>query len=87
MQIDKQKVGVLIGSGMGGLQVYSDGVKALLDKGYKKVTPFLIPYIITNMGAALLAIELGFMGPNYSISTACATANYCFYSAANHIKR
>ena len=87
LQLDKQKIGVLIGSGMGGLSVYSDGVKALLEKGYKKVTPFLIPYIITNMGAALLAIEKGFMGPNYSISTACATANYCFYSAANHIRR
>ncbi|CAL5428224.1 unnamed protein product [Camellia sinensis] len=39
------------------------------------------------MGSALLAIELGFMGPNYSISTACATSNYCFYAAANHIRR
>ncbi len=84
---DKQRVGVLIGSGMGGLTVISDGVQALLEKGYKRMTPFFIPYAITNMGSALLAIDLGVMGPNYSISTACATSNYCFYSAANHIRR
>ncbi|KAG5235201.1 3-oxoacyl-[acyl-carrier-protein] synthase [Salix suchowensis] len=53
----------------------------------RKITPFFIPYAITNMGSALLAIDLGFMGPNYSISTACATSNYCFYAAANHIRR
>lgn len=87
MQLDKQRIGVLVGSGMGGLTVYSDGVQSLLEKGYKRMSPFFIPYAITNMGSALLAIELGLMGPNYSISTACATANYCFYAAANHIRR
>ena len=87
MQVDKQKVGVLVGTGMGGLTVFSDGVQALVEKGHKKITPFFIPYAITNMGSALLAIDLGLMGPNYSISTACATSNYCFYAAANHIRR
>lgn len=86
-KVDKQKVGVLVGSGMGGLTVFSDGVENLVNKGHKKISPFFIPYAITNMGSALLAIELGLMGPNYSISTACATANYCFYAAANHIRR
>lgn len=78
---------MLVGTGMGGLTVFSDGVQALIEKGYRKITPFFIPYAITNMGSALLAIDLGFMGPNYSISTACATSNYCFYAAANHIRR
>lgn len=86
-QIDKEKAGVLVGTGMGGLSVFSDGVQALIEKGHRKITPFFIPYAITNMGSALLAIELGLMGPNYSISTACATSNYCFYAAANHIRR
>ncbi|KAL5991668.1 3-oxoacyl-[acyl-carrier-protein] synthase I, chloroplastic [Asimina triloba] len=85
--IDKERAGVLVGTGMGGVSVFSDGVQALTEKGYRKITPFFIPYAITNMGSALLAIELGFMGPNYSISTACATSNYCFYAAANHIRR
>ncbi|CAN1254490.1 3-oxoacyl-[acyl-carrier-protein] synthase I, chloroplastic [Linum perenne] len=72
---------------MGGLTAFSGGVESLLTKGYKKISPFFIPYSITNMGSALLAIDTGLMGPNYSISTACATANYCFYAAANHIRR
>ncbi|KAJ6341639.1 hypothetical protein OIU78_009737 [Salix suchowensis] len=62
-------------------------VESLVQKGYKKMSPFFIPYSITNTGSALLAIDTGLMGPNYSISTACATANYCFYLAANHIRR
>uniref|UniRef100_A0A9R1VVR3 3-oxoacyl-[acyl-carrier-protein] synthase I, chloroplastic n=1 Tax=Lactuca sativa TaxID=4236 RepID=A0A9R1VVR3_LACSA len=86
-KIDKERAGVLVGTGMGGLTVFSDGVKALIEKGPRKITPFFIPYAITNMGSALLAIDIGFMGPNYSISTACATSNYCFYAAANHIRR
>ena len=76
-----------MGTGMGGLTVFSDGVQNLIEKGYRKISPFFIPYAITNMGAALLAMDVGFMGPNYSISTACATSNYCFYAAANHIRR
>ncbi|XP_077252239.1 3-oxoacyl-[acyl-carrier-protein] synthase I, chloroplastic-like [Tasmannia lanceolata] len=86
-KIDKIRAGVLVGTGMGGLTVFSDGVQALIERGHRKITPFFIPYAITNMGSALLAIEIGFMGPNYSISTACATSNYCFYAAANHIRR
>uniref|UniRef100_A0A9R1VBU8 3-oxoacyl-[acyl-carrier-protein] synthase I, chloroplastic n=1 Tax=Lactuca sativa TaxID=4236 RepID=A0A9R1VBU8_LACSA len=85
--MDKTKIGVLVGSGMGGLSAFSTGVESLIQKGFKKISPFFIPYSITNMGSALLAIDTGLMGPNYSISTACATANYCFFSAANHIRR
>merc|ERR1712060_699601 len=72
---------------MGGLTVFQDGVKNLVNKGVKKISPFFIPYAITNMGSAMVAIDLGFMGPNYSISTACATANYCFHNAAMHLRR
>jgi hypothetical protein len=46
------RAGVLIGSGMGGLTIFQDGVKNLVEKGYKKITPFFIPYAITNMCAA-----------------------------------
>lgn len=84
-KLNKKRCGVLIGSGMGGMKVFCDGVQTLLEKGNKRVSPFFVPYIITNMGGALLAIDLGFMGPNYSISTACATGNYSIIAAANHI--
>jgi 3-oxoacyl-[acyl-carrier-protein] synthase II len=86
-KLDKKRCGVLIGSGMGGMSVFFDGVETILNKGYKRLTPFFIPYIITNMAGALLAIDVGFMGPNYSISTACATSNFCIYSAAEHIRK
>jgi 3-oxoacyl-[acyl-carrier-protein] synthase II len=84
--LDKKRCGIIIGSGMGGMKVFSDGVEALIKQGVRRISPFFVPYIITNMGGALLAIDLGFMGPNYSISTACATANYSIAAAANHIR-
>jgi 3-oxoacyl-[acyl-carrier-protein] synthase II len=86
-QLDVGRAGILVGTGMGGLTAFSDAIQNLTEKGYKRVSPFFIPYSITNMASALLAMDVGFMGPNYSISTACATSNYCFYAAANHIRR
>ncbi|NGX39220.1 MAG: 3-oxoacyl-[acyl-carrier-protein] synthase 2 [Chlamydiae bacterium] len=86
-KLDLKKCGVLVGTGMGGMSTLYEGTETILTKGYKRLTPFFIPYIITNMGGALLAIETGFMGPNYSISTACATANYSIYTAAEHIRK
>ncbi len=86
-KLDKTRCGILVGSGMGGMTYLLNGTKTILEKGHKRLSPFFIPYIITNMGGALLAIDTGFMGPNYSISTACATANYAMYSAAEHIRK
>lgn len=86
-RLQKDRCGILIGSGMGGMNVFVDGVKTLDEKGIRKLTPFFIPYILTNMGGAMLGMDLGFMGPNYSISTACATSNFSLISAANHIRK
>lgn len=85
-KVDKKRAGVIIGSGMGGMHTFNEGCLTV-DKNHRRLTPFFIPFIITNMGGALLAIDIGFMGPNYSISTACATANYSIVSAANHIRQ
>lgn len=85
--LSKSRCGIVVGSGMGGMQVFSDGVETLVKEGYRRISPFFVPYIITNMGGALLAIDLGFTGPNYSISTACATSNNSIVAAANHIER
>ena len=84
--LNKQRCGIIIGSGMGGMNVFHDGVEVLVQKSFRRLTPFFVPYIITNMGGALLAIDLGFSGPNYSISTACATSNYCIHAAAQQIE-
>jgi len=86
-KLNKAQCGVIVGSGMGGMNTFYQGVQVLTTRGHKRLTPFFVPFIITNMGGALLGIDLGFMGPNYSISTACATANYSIVSAANHIRQ
>lgn len=85
--LDKERCGIIIGSGMGGMEVFYEGVETILTKGYKRLTPFFVPYIITNMGGALLAIDLGFQGPNFSISTACATSNNSIHAAAEELQR
>ncbi|ACO70398.1 predicted protein [Micromonas commoda] len=86
--LDKTQCGVLVGSAMGGMQVYEDNVMALNTKGIKKVSPFTVPYLLTNMSGAILGMqaELGFRGPNYAVNTACATSNYQFINAATHIR-
>ncbi len=84
--IDRSRAGIVIGSGMGGMRYFEDGLDVIRTKTYRRLTPFFIPYIITNMAGALLGIELGFKGPNYSVSTACATANYSLLAAANHLR-
>lgn len=85
--LDRQRCGILIGTAMGGMNTFSVAVEALEKGGHRKMNPFCIPFAISNMGGAMLAMDLGFMGPNYSISTACATGNYCILSAAEHIRR
>ncbi|XP_057468053.1 3-oxoacyl-[acyl-carrier-protein] synthase II, chloroplastic-like [Actinidia eriantha] len=85
-EIDKARCGVLIGSAMGGMKVFNDAIEALRIS-YRKMNPFCVPFATTNMGSAMLAMDLGWMGPNYSISTACATSNFCILNAANHIIR
>ncbi|KAJ9514647.1 hypothetical protein QJQ45_028360 [Haematococcus lacustris] len=91
------RCGILMGSAFGGMTSFSNAVEALEMSGCRKMNPFCIPFAINNMGGALLAMDVGFMGPNYSISTACATGNYsiiksvqqpaCGGSAAEHILR
>jgi len=85
-QLNKSRCGIIIGSGMGGMASFSTGVETVVTQGFKRMSPFFVPFIITNMGGAILAIDLGFTGPNYSISTACATSNYCIIAAAQHIQ-
>jgi 3-oxoacyl-[acyl-carrier-protein] synthase II len=86
-KLDRTRCGVVVGTGMGGMHTFEEGVVTLNEKGVRRITPFFVPYIITNMAGALLAIEYGFMGPNYPVSTACATANYAIFLAAEHIRR
>nr|POE49810.1 3-oxoacyl-[acyl-carrier-protein] synthase ii, chloroplastic [Quercus suber] len=83
-KLDKRRCGVIIGSALGGMAIFQDAIEALR-VSYKKMNPFCIPFTTTNIGSALLAMDLGWMGPIYSISSACATSNFCILNAAHHI--
>ena len=73
---DLTRIGVMIGSGIGGLRIHGENMRMMLESGPRRVSPFCIPYMITNMASGLVAMEYGFGGPNMSISTACATSNH-----------
>jgi 3-oxoacyl-[acyl-carrier-protein] synthase II len=73
--LDPFRVGVMVGSGIGGLSTIETQYENLLNKGPAKVSPFLIPMMITNITSGMIATEYGFMGPNMCITTACATSN------------
>lgn len=69
------RFGVVVGSGIGGLKTMEDQHAVLLEKGPDRISPFLIPMLISNMASGLISMEYGLGGPNMSVVTACATAN------------
>jgi len=74
-QVDKERLGVYIGSGIGGIDTILENHQAMLDNGPRKVSPFMVPMMISNMAAGILAIKTGFKGPSFSPVSACATGN------------
>ncbi len=70
------RVGVITGCGIGGLSVLEDNYMVLVEKGPKRVSPFLIPLMIGNMAPGMISIHLGAKGPNTSIATACAAGSH-----------
>ena len=83
---DKEKVGVCIGSGIGGLPLIEGEKVAFEAGGWKKITPFFVPGTIINMVAGLASIQYGFQGPNLSIVSACSTSNHCIGEAGRLIE-
>jgi len=79
--VDKDRAGVYIGSGAGGLQTLLSNHKTMLEKGAKRVSPFLIPTSINNMASGLVAIKTGFRGPSFAAVSACATSNHAIGEA------
>jgi len=72
---------------MGGIDVFEQNVIRASKRGPRRLSPFFIPMSITNMQSGFIAIEHGFTGPNFSISTACATGNFCIVEGAHVIER
>ena len=83
--VDQERFGVILGSGIGGIQTIEDSCAMLREKGAKKVSPFIIPGSIANMAAGLVAIKHKLKGPNLATSTACTTATHAIGLAARLI--
>ena len=86
-RVDSERLGVMIGSGIGGITTLLDGEHVLLEKGPDRVSPFIIPMLIINMASGLVSMRFGAKGPNSSVVTACATGNHAIGDAFRLIAR
>ncbi|MBC8008885.1 MAG: beta-ketoacyl-ACP synthase II [Burkholderiales bacterium] len=84
---DPDRVGVVIGSGIGGMFTYETQLKKLHEGGPRKVSPFTIPALIGNICSGIVAIELGARGPNFGIVSACATGTHAIGESMHMIRR
>lgn len=84
--VDPRRAGVVIGSGIGGLQTIEDQKEVLQEKGPRRVSPFLIPMLIVNMAAGYVSMRYGLRGPNTCVVTACATGTHSIGDAARLIQ-
>jgi len=82
-----ERVGVIIGSGMGGLPAIEHYHKVYLEKGYRRITPFFIPMLIINLASGQVSIKFGAKGPNSAVTTACATGSHAIGDAFRIIQR
>jgi 3-oxoacyl-[acyl-carrier-protein] synthase II len=85
-KVDRYRVGVIIGSGIGGLQTLMDQHRVYLEKGPRRVSPFLIPMMIPNMASGAVSIKYGLNGPNMCVVSACASANHSIGEAKRYIE-
>jgi 3-oxoacyl-[acyl-carrier-protein] synthase II len=86
-QQDPTRVGVLIGSGIGGIQTLFAQLEVMLERGPRRVSPFTIPGLMLNAASAHVSIATGARGPNLAVATACATGSNALGEAAEIIRR
>lgn len=83
---DPSAFGVLIGSGIGGIATLEKNCKTMLERGPRRVSPFLIPMLIPDIAAGLVSIRYGLRGPNYATVSACASSAHAIGDAARYIR-
>ena len=86
-KIDKDRFGVILGSGIGGIETFEEQKEKLEKKGPRRVSPFFIPMMIANMAAGQIAIDLGAKGPNETVVTACASSTNAIGDAFKVLQR
>ena len=84
--IDSQRLGVYVGSGIGGMDTFVDQCNTLEQKGMKRISPFFIPMMISNMAAGNIAIRFKAKGPSMCVTTACATSAHAIGEAFHTIR-
>jgi len=84
--VDLKRVGVLIGTGTGGLTTFEENCRALVEKGPSRVSPFFIPMYMPNVAAALISMRYGAKGPNYCTVSACASSAHALADAVQIIR-
>ncbi|MDQ6673193.1 MAG: beta-ketoacyl-ACP synthase II [Chloroflexota bacterium] len=84
---DPERVGVIVGSGIGGIATIVDAAIVLHTRGPDRVSPFVIPMMLPDMLAGMIAIQTGAKGPNFSVSSACSTAGHALGEGAETIRR
>ena len=84
---DLDRVGVIFGSGIGGIQTFEDQTRTYVERGANRVSPFFVPMMIANMAAGQIAIRYGFRGPNVTTVTACASSTNSVGDAFKLIQR
>nr|BFE95293.1 beta-ketoacyl-ACP synthase II [Pseudomonas brassicacearum subsp. brassicacearum] len=82
---NRERIGVAMGSGIGGLTNIEETSRTLHESGPRRISPFFVPGSIINMISGFLSIHLGAQGPNYAIATACTTGTHCIGMAARNI--
>ena len=85
-EVQKSRSGVILGSGIGGLESIANTTELMLAKGPRKVSPFFIPSALINLLSGQISIKYGFKGPNHSVVTACSTGAHAIGDASRIIK-
>lgn len=85
-RISKERFGVIISSGIGGMDTIEKQSRTLFERGPRRVSPFMIPMLIANMASGVVAIEFGAMGPNFAVVTACAGGSHSIGEAVRSIR-
>lgn len=85
--LDRDRCGVVTGSGIGGIQTFEDQHSTMLERGAGRVSPFFIPMMIIDMGAGMVAMRFGFRGPNYATVSACASSAHAICDTFRIIQR
>jgi 3-oxoacyl-[acyl-carrier-protein] synthase II len=84
---DRERIGVVFGSGIGGMDTFEKQTKAFFDGGPRKISPFFVPMMISDIAAGQISIRYGLKGPNYATTSACATSSHAIADAFFLVQR